>query len=98
MWRRISATSRGIRISPSIFCRRCPPCAVHSTIKAGTGYTTLEFKVNLVRALTVATGEVRAEGRIVHAGQRVATAEGDIRDDGGRILAHATTTCLVFPL
>jgi len=73
-------------------------CAVHSTLKAGQGYTTLEFKVNLVRALTEATGEVTAEGRIIHTGRRTATAEGMLRDSEGRLCAHATTTCLILDL
>lgn len=71
-------------------------CAVHSTLPAGVGYTTLEFKVNLTRALTRGTGEVRCEGRIVTRGRRVAVAEADIRDGAGRVCAHATTTCLVL--
>ncbi|RMF10797.1 MAG: PaaI family thioesterase [Alphaproteobacteria bacterium] len=76
----------------------CMACAVHSTLPAGTGYTTLEFKVNLVRAMTETTREVRAEGRVVHVGRRVATAEGTLSDREGRLLAHATTTCMLFPL
>ena len=75
----------------------CMGCAVHSTLPAGTGYTTLEFKVNLVRPLTAETGEVRAEGRTLHVGKRSATAEGRLVDGAGRLLAHGTTTCLVFP-
>ncbi len=76
----------------------CMGCAVHSTLKAGTGYTTLEFKVNLVRGLTDKTGEVFAEGRVVHVGRQTATAEGTIKDKNGRVYAHASTTCLLFPL
>lgn len=74
----------------------CMGCAVHSTLPKGMGYTTLEFKVSLLRAITAETGEVRAEGRIITAGRRVATAEGRLTDAKGRLLAHATTTCLVF--
>lgn len=74
----------------------CMGCAVHSTLAAGQGYTTLELKVNLVRAITDTTGEVRAEGRTLATGRRVATAEGRILDSAGKLLAHATTTCLVF--
>jgi len=76
----------------------CMGCAVHTTLPKGVGYTTLEFKVNLVRALTADTGPVRAEGKIVNGGRRVATAEGRLTDAQGRLLAHATTTCLVFEL
>jgi uncharacterized protein (TIGR00369 family) len=76
----------------------CMGCAVHTTLPKGVGYTTLEFKVSLVRALTADTGPVRAEGKIINSGRRVATAEGRLTDTQGRLLAHATTTCLVFEL
>lgn len=76
----------------------CMACAVHSMLKAGFGYTTMEFKVNLVRAMTDKTGRVFAEGRSIHSGRQVATSEGTLRDESGRLYAHATTTCLVFPL
>ncbi len=76
----------------------CMACAVHSMLPAGTGYTTLEIKVNYVRPLTAETGEVRAEGRALHVGKRSATAEGRLLDGAGRLLAHGSTTCLVFPL
>jgi uncharacterized protein (TIGR00369 family) len=74
----------------------CMGCAVHTTMAKGMGYTTLEFKVSLVRAITAATGAVRAEGKVITGGRRVATAEGRLTDAKGRLLAHATTTCLVF--
>lgn len=76
----------------------CMGCAVHSVLSAGQGYTTLEFKINFVRAMTDQTGRVRAEGRVIHPGKRAATAEGNLYDARGKLLAHATTTCLVFPL
>jgi uncharacterized protein (TIGR00369 family) len=76
----------------------CMGCAVHSTLPKGVGYTTLEFKVSLVRAVTENTGKVRAEGRIINSGRRVATSEGRLIDGQNRLLAHATTTCLVFDL
>lgn len=76
----------------------CVGCAVHSTLPKGIGYTTLEFKVSLIRAITADTGPVRAEGKILNAGRRAATAEGRLTDAKGRLLAHATTTCLVFDL
>ncbi len=72
-------------------------CAIHSMLPQGVGYTTLEIKVNFVRALTSTTGQVRAEGTVVHMGKRTATAEGRIVDRGGKLYAHATTTCLVLP-
>ncbi len=76
----------------------CMGCAVHSTLKAGLGYTSVELKVNFVRPLSEATGEVRAEGRVLSAGRQIATAEGRLVDARGRLLAHGTTTCLIFPL
>ena len=76
----------------------CMACAVHSGLDAGLGYTTLEFKVNFVRAMTVDTGLVRAEGKVIHGGRQAAVAEGRLTDETGRLLAHATTTCLVFAL
>lgn len=71
-------------------------CAVHSTLPAGTGYTTLEVKVNYVRPLTRETGEVRCVGSVIHVGGRTATAEARLVDAAGRLYAHATTTCLLF--
>lgn len=73
-------------------------CAVHTTLPAGRGYTTLEFKINLVRAITEQTGPVTVEGRILHPGRQAATSEGFLRDAQGKLLAHGTTTCLVFDL
>jgi uncharacterized protein (TIGR00369 family) len=72
-------------------------CAVHSTLSKGETYTTLEVKVNLVRPLTKDTGPVRAEGRIIHRGRTLGTAEGDIKDASGKLYAHASTTCMIFP-
>ena len=76
----------------------CMGCAVHSTLPKGVSYTTLEFKVSLIRAITAETGPVRAEGLIITSGRRVATSEGKLTDSKGRLLAHATTTCLLFPI
>jgi uncharacterized protein (TIGR00369 family) len=72
-------------------------CAVHSTLAKGETYTTLELKLNLVRPLTKDTGPVRAEGRIVHRGRTTATSEGYLRDAAGKLYAHASTTCMIFP-
>ena len=71
-------------------------CAVHTTLPAGTGYTTLEVKANLVRALTADSGLVRCTGKVVHAGKRIATAEGRLEDASGRLYAHGTTTCIIL--
>ena len=76
----------------------CMGCAVHTTLPKGMGYTTLEYKINLVRGMTVDTGEVEAIGTVVSVGRRVGVSEGTIKDKGGNVLAFGTTTCLVFPL
>jgi uncharacterized protein (TIGR00369 family) len=72
--------------------------AVHSMLPPGTGYTTLEFKVSFIKGMTKDTGPVRSEGRILNVGRRAATAEARITDSKGRLLAHATTTCLMFEI
>jgi uncharacterized protein (TIGR00369 family) len=71
-------------------------CAVQTQMAAGGGYTTLEAKTNLVRPVSSETGTLRAIGKLVHLGKRVATAEGRLEDREGRLYAHATTTCLVL--
>jgi len=71
-------------------------CAVHTTLDAGVGYTTLEVKTNFVRPITADTGLIRCEGHVIHSGSRVATAEGKLTDAAGKLLAHGTTTCLIF--
>jgi uncharacterized protein (TIGR00369 family) len=70
--------------------------AIHSMLPVGTGYTTLEFKVSFIKGMTKDSGRVRTEGRTLNVGRRAATAEARITDSKGRLLAHATTTCLVF--
>jgi uncharacterized protein (TIGR00369 family) len=71
-------------------------CSVHSMLPLGKAYTTLEIKVNYLAAMTVKTGEVRAEGKTVHVGRSTAMAEGRILDAKGKLYAAATTTCLIF--
>jgi uncharacterized protein (TIGR00369 family) len=73
-------------------------CCIHTTLKAGTGYTTVEIKVNYVRAMSDKTGPVRVEGKVINVGSRIATSEGKLYDGAGKLLAHGTTTCLIFPL
>jgi uncharacterized protein (TIGR00369 family) len=73
-------------------------CAIHSTLAKGEAATTLEIKINMVRPLTKTTGKVRAEGRVIHRGRTTATSEGTLRDAGGKLYAHATTTCIIFPV
>jgi len=74
----------------------CMGLAIQSMLERGTGSTTLEFKISLVRAITLETGEIKAEGKVLNCGRRVGTAEGRITDAKGRLLAHGTTTCLIF--
>ena len=73
-------------------------CCIHTMLKAGIGYTTVEIKVNYVRAMTDKTGEVRAEGKVINVGSRIATSEARLADSSGKLLAHGTTTCLIFPI
>jgi uncharacterized protein (TIGR00369 family) len=74
----------------------CMACAVHTHLRPGQGYTTVEFKINLVRPMTAETGKVRAEGRTVNVGRQLATAEGYLYDAAGKLLAHGTTTCIIL--
>jgi uncharacterized protein (TIGR00369 family) len=74
----------------------CMGLAIHSTLERGVGSTTLEFKISLVRPITSDTGPITAEGIVLNRGRRVGTAEGRITDGEGRLLAHGTTTCLIF--
>jgi uncharacterized protein (TIGR00369 family) len=71
-------------------------CTVHSTLPAGVGYTTLELKVNFVRPVTNQLGTLRCEGKIINSGKRVATVEASLTDAGGKLYAHATSTCMIF--
>ena len=71
-------------------------CCVQTRMPAGAGYTTLEAKTNLVRPITSETGRLRAIGKLLHLGSRIATAEGRLEDAQGKLYAHATTTCIVL--
>ncbi len=72
-------------------------CAVQTVLPAGVSYTTLQLDVKYVRAPRLGEqNRLRAEGRVIHAGRRTATAEGDVLDADGRVCAHATTTCLIL--
>jgi uncharacterized protein (TIGR00369 family) len=75
----------------------CMGLAIQSTLEKGIGSTTLEFKISLVRAIAPDTGQIRAEGKVLNCGNRIGTAEGRVTDTKGRLLAHGTTTCLIFP-
>lgn len=73
-------------------------CAVHTTLPAGTGYTTVEIKTNFVRAVRPDAARIVATGTVVHRGGRVATADGRVvREGDGKLVAHGTTTCLILP-
>jgi uncharacterized protein (TIGR00369 family) len=73
-------------------------CAVHATLPLGRGYTTLEFKLNFLRAATERSGLLTAVGQVVHAGRQQAVAEGRLSDASDRLVATASTTCLLFDL
>jgi uncharacterized protein (TIGR00369 family) len=66
-------------------------------LHARPGWTTLELKLNMVRPITADTGPIRAEGRLIHRGRTVATSDGTVKDRAGKLYAHATTTCMIFP-
>lgn len=76
----------------------CMGCAVMTQLAAGMGYTTVEIKVNYLRKLTHESGELRATGCTLHVGRSTALAEGRLVDPAGRLVAHGSCTCLVFPL
>lgn len=77
-------------------CDSALGCAIHTMLPEGTGYTTLELSVNYIRPLTKDTGTVTCEGRVIHVGRRIATAECRMTDENGKLYAHGTTTCAVF--
>lgn len=72
-------------------------CAVHSTLPAGVGYSSIEIKVNFLRPIHARNGEIFASGRVTKPGKRVAFAEAELRDSAGTLLATATSSCLIFP-
>jgi uncharacterized protein (TIGR00369 family) len=73
-------------------------CAVHSTPPVGVGFTTIDINITYVRAITAATGPVTARGEVINAGRRVGTVRGTLTDAGGKVLAHGTSSCLIFPI
>ncbi len=74
----------------------CMGLAIWSTLEKGIAQTTLEFKISLIRPITPATGLIKAEGIVLNRGRRIGIADGRITDQNGRLLAHGTTTCLIF--
>src|SRR5580704_10151196 len=75
----------------------CMGLALQTTLEKGAGQTTLEFKISLLRPITPETGLIEAEGIVLSRGRRIGTAEGRLADGKGRLLAHGTTTCMIFP-
>ncbi len=73
-------------------------CAVHTTLKPGLAYTTVELKVNYVRPMSATTGLVTCEGRTISVGSRIATSEARLTGADGKLYAHGTATCLIFPI
>lgn len=73
-------------------------CAIHTTLDAGKGSTSVEIKVNFVRPIFEQTGTLRAVGEIVNVGRQIASAEGKLLDENGKLYAHGTTTCFIFDL
>ena len=73
-------------------------CAIHTTLEAGKGSTSVEIKVNFVRPIFEKTGTLRAVGEIVNVGRKIASAEGRLMDENGKLYAHGTTTCFIFDL
>lgn len=76
----------------------CMACAVQTMLDVGSGYTTIEFKITFLRPMTDQTGLVRAIGEVINVGRRLGASEGKLVDAQGKILAHATTSCMIFPL
>ena len=76
----------------------CMACSVQSMLEVGFGYTTIEFKITFIRPVTEQTGLVRGVGEVVNVGRRLGVAEGRLLDANGKVLAHATTSCMIFPL
>jgi uncharacterized protein (TIGR00369 family) len=101
----VTAEPSGIHLNPAgtvhgglaaTLLDSCMGLAIQSTLEKGVSQTTLEFKISLLRPITPETGMIKAEGIVLSRGRRVGTAEGRVTDGNGRLLAHGTTTCLIF--
>jgi uncharacterized protein (TIGR00369 family) len=77
-------------------CDSACGCAVHSTLPAGTSYTSLDLSIKFLRPVTSAVGRMRCEGTVTHAGSRSALAEARLTDSAGKLFAFATSTCMIF--
>ena len=73
-------------------------CAVHTTLPAGVGYTSLDLTTKFLRPVTVRSGLLRCEGTVLSRGRRTALAQAQVVDDAGRLIAHATSSCMIFPV
>jgi uncharacterized protein (TIGR00369 family) len=73
-------------------------CAVHSTLPAGVGYTSMDLNVKFLRPVTVESGQLRCEGTVLSQGRRSALAEARLFDGSAKLVAHATSSCLTFPI
>jgi uncharacterized protein (TIGR00369 family) len=73
-------------------------CSVHSTLPAGVGYTSLDLTVKFLRPVTVSTGRLTCTGTVLQRGRRTALAEARLTDPQGRLIAHATSSCLIFDI
>mgnify|MGYP003874018467 FL=1 len=71
-------------------------CSVHSTLAVGEGYTSLDLTTKFLRAVTVDSGLLRCEGTVLQRGRRTALAQAQLRDEAGRLVAHATSSCMIF--
>ncbi len=71
-------------------------CSLHSVLEAGVGYTTLEIKVNFLKAITIKTGVLKAIGKVIHNGSRMALTEAQLVDEAGTVYAHGTSTCMIL--
>ena len=82
---------------PSTLLDSAMACAIQSKLPAGTVYTTVELKVNMIRAIAHDSGKLIAEGRIINVGRKIGVADGTLKDSAGKLYAHGTTTCLILP-
>ncbi|MEQ9122073.1 MAG: PaaI family thioesterase [Alphaproteobacteria bacterium] len=74
----------------------CMGCAAHTTLPAGVPYTTIDLKITYVRGVTMASGMLRAEGKVVHPGRRIVSTEGRLVDAAGKLYAHGVSTLMVL--
>jgi len=81
---------------PAALLDSCMGSAVHSMLPAGTGFTIVEVKIDFVRSITIKTGDVRAEGKIVRVGKQIGQSDGIVYDANGTVLAKGSATCLIF--